>query len=269
MPEVSREQTLRLCDLNLAAYLRHANTYAAGGEYRDQDGLLLFAGSHPTPHPYVNGLLRLSPAMSSAETLQRARDFFGERKRGFAVWIRDHADSDLESTVRAAGLWQRPPLEGQPGIFIDRPVPPAKTGGVEIRRVTTEQEARDYLHVVGEGWGMGGSPPELVWALFLTPEAVLAPQVLAFVAYLEGTPAGGCLAFVAHDVAGLYWAASTTAAKGRGLGTACFIAALNAGLDLGARVGSGQSSAKGIPIWRSLGFDVITHYRRYVSPPPR
>ena len=135
--------------------------------------------------------------------------------------------------------------------------------------LSTERQASDYLACVGEAWGMADSPPELVAAMFLTPRAVLVPEAAAFVAYVDGMPGAGCMTYVSHEVAGMYWAGTTAAGKGRGLGAACFVAAMDAGFAIGARMASGQSSSKGTPIWVDLGFEVITHYRRYLVTPPR
>lgn len=262
------EQARVLSDLNLGAYLAHAARRAPGGAVAEGDGLVLYAGSHRNPGPYINGLFRLDAGVPPAEALERADAFFAPRKRGYAVWVRDHADADLEAEVRAAGFWQRPPAEGQPGIAIDRPIPPRQLDGVDIRRVADEQSARDFLHVVGDAWGMAGSPPELVWAQFLHPRALLAPEVGAFVVYVEGSmPAAASMNFVRHETAGLYWVARAQAARGRGLGAAAAIASLNAGFKMGARIAIAQSSMRGTPLWISLGFEVITRYRRYVVRP--
>jgi hypothetical protein len=268
-PPPSREDALRRSDLNLAAYVRHAAGHAPGGTVEERDGLLLFAGSHPNPQPHVNGALRLDPGLSAREVVERARAFFDSRNRGHALWARDHADRDIDALARESGFAWRPPAEGLPGIYIDRPLPLADVPGVEFRRVTTYGEACDYLACVGEAWGMAGSPPELVWAMFLTPEAVLAPQVAAFVAYADGRPLAGSMAYVAHEVAGLYWMGTTAAGKGRGLGASCLIASLEAGFHLGATMACGQASMKGTPVLVSIGFEVITHYRRYFVPPRR
>jgi hypothetical protein len=262
------EEARRLSDLNLASYLLHAARHAPGGGAEERDGLILFAGGHPNPGPYINGVLRLDSRVPAPEVLAAAERFFSPRGRGYAVWIREHADADLEGAVRAARFPQRPPVVGQPGIAIDAAIPRDKNPSVEIRPVVDERGAQDYLRVVGEAWGMIDSPAELVWAMFLQPAAVLAPRATAFVAYEEGLPAGGSMLFMADDVAGIYWAGRARAAKSPGLGTACFVACVDAGFKLGARLAVAQSSLKGTPIWESLGFEVITHYRRYIAPPP-
>ena len=37
------------------------------------------------------------------------------------------------------------------------------------------------------------------------------------------------------------------------------------GLERGATSTSGQASAMGVPLWQSLGFEIVTRYRRYLA----
>src|SRR4051812_23364741 len=89
----SSDELLLLADLSLAEYLRHLARY--GGTVLEEDGLLLFAGAHPQPNPYRNGALRLDRRLSAAEARSRADAFFGQRRRSYALWVREHADDDL------------------------------------------------------------------------------------------------------------------------------------------------------------------------------
>jgi hypothetical protein len=257
----------RLSDLNLAAYLHHVNRHAEGGAFVAEDGLVLFAGAHANPQPYINGLLRIDKTLGPDEALARAQNFFAERDRGYAVWIRDHADDDLERACQGAGYWQRPPLEGQPAVFIDHVPAAEQTARASVRPIETRAEAIAYLDLIGQVYDMGDSPRELVWAMFLTPEAILADDVAAFVAAQDGRPVAGCMTYVAHGLAGMFWAVRAREAEGRGLGAACAAACVEAGFGLGARVASGQGSARGTPLWVALGWEVLTSYRRYLAPP--
>jgi hypothetical protein len=268
MTNVTTDEALRLSDLNLAAYMRHVNQHAEGGTFKDDDGLILFSGAHPNPQPYVNGLLRLDASVTADDTLERARAFFAERKRSYAVWIRDHADADLEQACQQLGYWQRPPLEGQPAVFIDHVPPSELEARAKVRRVDTRDDAIAYLDLIGQVYDMADSPRELIWAMFLTPDAVLSDEVEAFVAIENERLVAGCMTYIAHELAGMFWAVRAREAEGHGLGAACAAACVEAGLAKGAVVASGQGSARGTPLWVSLGWDVLTSYRRYLAPPP-
>jgi hypothetical protein len=255
-------------DANLAAYLRHAALHAPGGAVSDDGGAILYAGAHPNPAPYINGLLRLDAGVAPEDALARADAFFAPLKRSYAVWIRGHADDDLESAVLARGFWCRPPPEGQPGIAVDHPLAAAPLAdNVAIRRVDDDASTGDYLSVLGDAYGMEDSPAELVWAQFLQPEALLAAQVAARVVYAEGVPAAVSMCFVEGDTAGLYWAARSSKMHGRGFGAAAAVASINGAFELGAELVTAQSSARGTRLWLSIGFEEITRYRRYVGRP--
>ena len=204
--------------------------------------------------------------------LERAQEFFKPLKRGYAVWARDHADADLEALAQAAGLFQRPPLEGNPGIACTSGLiaAPALDADIVMRRVDSAETRREYLEVIVSGYGIEGMPFDLAERVVFSTASVDDPRVAAFVAYIDGVPLSGCMAFTEGITAGLQWGATLPGARGRGLGKATFVEANNAAVrEFGAELVVGQASQMGVPLWVSLGFDIITRYRRYLAKPPR
>ncbi len=266
------EEARRRGDLNLVAYLQHLAATAPGGSYDDSDGVLTFAGGHAYPGTYTNGVIRIRNDVDPETVMARARDFFRPLKRGFAVWIRDHADTDLEALAQAAQLFQRPPLEGNPGIAYWGPpiAPPPIPDNATIRRVDDAASRRAYLEVVVAGYGIEGMPFELAERVVFSTASVDDPRVSAFVAYIDDVALSGTMSFAQGDTAGLQWAATLPAARGSGLGKATFVAANNAAItDHGATLVVGQASQMGVPLWVSLGYEVVTRYRRYLAKPPK
>jgi GNAT superfamily N-acetyltransferase len=265
---VNHDDLARSSDRNILDYQRHVTLTARGGALVDEDGLLLFAGAHNYPGTFTNGAMRTNDTMPGEEVLARARAFFGPRRRGFALWVRDHADADLDEVARAAGLWPRPPAEGNAGIAIDRPPPDGwRSRELDIRPVDDDQGRREYLRIVGTVYDMAGATTELVEAVMFSLDSLLAENVTVFLGYHDGVPMSGCMVFVTGDVAGLYWAATLPEARGRGLATACFLASWEAGFRAGATRAVGMASGKGTPLWLKQGFEVVTRYRRYVARP--
>lgn len=111
---MSASRELKLADLNLAGALRHFALHSPAGAVEQRDGVLLFAGGHRYPGAYRNGALRLDAGVDPATLLRIASSFFARRRRGYVVWIRAHADADLEARVRSLGFFQRPPRRGCP-----------------------------------------------------------------------------------------------------------------------------------------------------------
>lgn len=269
-------ELLELADQTLAEYLRYLARY--GGASEDRDGLLLFAGAHPQPNPYRNGALRLDAALPTEAVLERAGDFFGARRRGFALWAREHADRDLEQAATAAGLRA---LERIPELVMhELPayLPPPE--GVQLRRADDARTREDYLQLVAAAWGMADMPREVAARVFFDPDSLDVPNVAAFVAYYDGLPLSAAMTHVSHGVAlGCQAATIRRPKKGqrlprpgrpgqaRGLAESCLWAALELSFaELGAELSLCQTSNLGAPVWLALGYRPFTSYARYVVP---
>ena len=265
-------EQFRRGDANLVSYLAHLSATAPGGSFDDSDGVLTFAGGHAYPGTYTNGVIRIRDDVPAEVVFQRAQDFFKPLKRGYAVWIRDHADRDLEALAKHAGLFQRPPVEGNPGIASTSGVIPPRALGADItmRRVDDDVSRRHYLEVVVAGYGIEGMPFDLAERVVFSTASVDDARVAAYVAYIDDVPLSGCMAYTDGATAGLQWGATLLGARGRGLGKATFIEANNAAVtEFGAELVVSQASQMGVPLWVSLGFEIITRYRRYLAKPPR
>lgn len=268
------EELLALADLTLAEYLRYLAGY--GGATSEEDGLLLFAGSHRQPNPYRNGALRLSRALSPEQVLRAADRFFGSRQSGYALWAREHGDRDIDDAAARTGLHE---LERLPELMMeelpDYLPPPA---GVEIRRAVDARSREDYLDLVADAWGMGSMPRVLAAKVFFDPDSLDVPNVAAFVAYYDEKPLSAAMTYVSHGAALGCQAATIRRAKPgqrlprpgapgrtRGLAQSCLWEALKLSYEqLGARLSLCQTSALGAPVWLGLGYRPFTHYGRYL-----
>lgn len=275
-----------LADLTLADYFRYLARY--GGAVREEDGLLLFAGAHPQPNPYRNGAIRLDDTLDAAEAMRRADRFFAEQKRGFALWVREHADDgDLNALAAERGLRE---LERLPEMVMERMPeylpPPA---GVEIRRAADAQTREDYLAVIADAWGIEAMPREVAARVFFDPDCLAEPQIAAYVAYYEGRPLSASMCVVSHGAAlgcngGTLRVARRSALRDpapdsglprlgppeeqRGLVDSTLWSALDYSFqELGATISVCQTSALGRPVWESLGYEAFSGYTRYFVPP--
>ena len=146
----------------------------------------------------------------------------------------------------------------------DVPVP----SGAELRRVVDAEGVAHYREVAAEAWTSYGIPPEVTATVFSNDALLLAPHVVAVVAYVDDAPLSAAFVLLSHGIAGIYWVSSVSGARGRGLGEACTRAVTNAGFDLGARAVSLQASPMGDAIYRRMGYVEISKYRMLWSPPP-
>ncbi|HWB69660.1 MAG TPA: GNAT family N-acetyltransferase [Solirubrobacterales bacterium] len=225
-----------------------------------------FFGAGTPSHPIAcNTAFRAGDGTAPSEVIAAARDFFAPRERRFSLWVRGGvpADDELESAALESGFER---VYEMPEMLLGEPVEqPALPGGVELRRLASAAQAEDYWRVAGPAYTSIGFPPEM-FAAYQDNEGLLAENVVAFIAYLDGEPVSIAMTIVSHGVAGIYWVGSLAAARGRGLGRAVTSAATNAGFELGADVASLQASPMGRPIYEAMGYETAFDYRLLLSP---
>lgn len=258
------DERWRGAHLNLIESSRRLFELDSGAAIEAGDGWLLGAGT--ASHPLIsNAAFRSDDRLDPDELLERARDFFGARGRGFAVWARAEAeeDRDLVAAVERAGLQK---VFTMPEMVLDRrPGPCPAPDGVELRRVVSSEDAEDFWRVAVNAYATNGFPEE-VFRFYDRHEGLWADDVAAFLALLDGRPASIAMTIVNHDVAGIYWVGTAQDARGRGLGQVLTTAAVEAGLGLGGEIASLQASPLGRPIYERMGFEAIHGYELYLCP---
>jgi ribosomal protein S18 acetylase RimI-like enzyme len=252
--------------LNLIESSRQLFELDPGAEIEAGAGWVFGAGR--SPHPVIsNAAFRADDGLDPGELLERAQAFFADRGRGFALWARDGAteDRDLIDAAEAAGLKQ---VYEMPEMVLDRrPEAQPAPAGVELRRVASAGDAEDYWRVATAAYASLGFPPE-IFAFYERHDGLVAGNAAAFVADLDGRPAGIAMTIVSHGVAGIYWVGAGEEARGRGLGWTVTASAIDAGFDLGAEVASLQASPMGEGLYRRMGFETIFSYRLLMCAPP-
>ncbi len=258
--------------LNLAESSRRLFGLDPGAQVEAGEGWLFGAGR--STHPVIsNAAFRLDDRLDPSEFVERARAWFAPRERGFAVWARAGAeeDRDLIEAAERAGLrnvYEMPEmvLEGD-AIADGASLAGEPVAGVELRRVGSSQEAAQYWRVATASYASIGFPAE-IFAFYENNEYLWADGAAAFLAHVDGRPAGISMTIVTHGIAGIYWVGATEEARGRGLGRTMTAIAVEAGLEMGGTWASLQASPMGASIYRRMGFKTIFDYRLYMCPPP-
>jgi len=265
VPTATDVDLLVAADSDLAAALCHFARYSPGSVHHALDGLVLVAGSHPHPGPYRNAALYLG-VMDAAEAVDVARAWFQERSRSFVFWSPQHIASKLDSILEPIGQLLEP--DGLPQLASRiNPGAGACPDGVELCVVTEPRQREDFLAVNAAGWGFADMPRDLAAATFFHPDILDHPNVRAILAYQHGKPVATAAAFVHDIVVGGYWGATIPEARRQGLGELVVRRMWNAGFAMGAQIAVNQASGSGIEIWKRLGFEEITRYRRWLVPP--
>ncbi len=260
--ELNRRAHLNLIDSSRQLFELDPEATVEAGE-----GWMFGAG---TPdHPAIsNAAFRRDDGVDPEQFIAAARGFFGERGRGFSVWLRDGVpeDRDLAVAAEAAGLQC---VHSMPEMVLRAPVAvPPLPPAAELRRLSRAEEAESYWRIAAASYTSIGFPPE-VFGFYTDGTGLLADNVAAFIAYLDGTPVSIAMTVVTDAVAGVYWVGSLEQARGKGLGRATTIAATNAGFDLDANIASLQASPMGKPIYTAMGYETIYEYRLLMAAPPR
>lgn len=257
---------LQRAHFNLVDSSRQFFELDPGAAIEAEPGWLFGAGS--SAHPVIsNGAFRRDDAVDAGELVTRAKEFFAARERGFSIWVRggQAEDRDLVAAAEAAGLQL---VYEMPEMTLGEKLPPPELpSGAELRRLTASDQATDFWQVATTSYASIGFPPE-VFAGYTNHAGLLAENVVAFLALLEGEPVSIAMTMVSHGVAGIYWVGSLAQARGKGLGRAVTVAATNAGFDLGADVASLQASPMGKPIYLELGYETAFEYQMWMSPTP-
>lgn len=256
----------RRAHLNFVESSRRLFGLDPGAEIEATEGWMLGAGT--SSHPLIsNAAFRVDDRLDPGELLERARAFFGERGRRFALMTRAGTpeDEDLIAAAEEAGLEA---AYSMPEMILgrraeERPLP----AGTGLRRVEGAEDAAAYWRVAAQSYTSIGFPPE-VFAHYTDHEGLRAPGVAAFLAHFDGEPASIAMTIVTDRVAGIYWVGSHERARGRGLGWATTAAAVNAGFEMGADMASLQASPMGEQLYRRMGFETVFEYRLFLAPAP-
>jgi hypothetical protein len=268
MSQTIAAELLDLGDQNVAEFIRHIARAGEETHILEEDGLLLVAGSHPNPGPYRNVAMRIGDGLSAEEVFARADAFFGGFSRGYCLWVRMHADRDVDeiATERGFRLLEE---EGLPQLARAGAPDPVEPGpGIELRWAVDEQSRRDFLMVNADAWGMGGAPYDLVRATLFEPSILDAPNVTAAIAYIDDKPAGTCMSInYPPHVAGGYWGGTAGWARKRGLHDLTSRAIFHAAAEqLGATISVSQTSPGAAKNLERMGLQQISSFKRYLVP---
>ena len=241
---------------------------AAGGAVLDEGGVVLVAGPHWLP-VLVNTVTRVDPSVTASDVLALAHDFFAPRGRGYSVQAVDGRDDDIIAAAEAAGFVSQGDAAATPLMVLDEP--PAAVDapeGSRIERVTTIAQVDDIATLCTDAYAVYGMPPDVAPACLQPPSIVLAPHLVAYVAYDDAGPVATAQALATHGCAYVQWVATAQRAFKRGFGAAITQATTIGGFELGASMATLMASPMGAPLYRKLGWrDVGAISSRFTMPP--
>jgi GNAT superfamily N-acetyltransferase len=223
----------------------------------ESDGELLIAS--PASLQFLNALMREARDGGADELLERARQFFFERGRGFVVYTWP-GDPELERATLATGMF--PVLERYPEMVCRSPLEPLAG---ELRAVGDEEDAAAYWRVCDEAYPSIGFPRGMFSQIFAPDLLLDGDRVWACIAREDGRPVACASLWLTSGggstVGFVGWVAALPDTRGRGLAAACTVAATNRAFELGAQLASLQASPMGEALYRRLGYEELFAYR--------
>jgi ribosomal protein S18 acetylase RimI-like enzyme len=264
-----RRRLLEWSDVNAVAALRFF-TLRSGGEVSEPRGALLAASPHDYVGPFHNAAAPTDEVVSPSDVVEHGLDFFGERGRGFVLWVPEHAHLGLADEARERGLRPRHGGGGAPGMALTRRIdPPVVPEGMDLQVVADATAADEFASLVADAFAMRARPQPrpASLAMFADARLVLDPMAVAMIVRIEGRPVAGGLSFLHAEAAGLYWISTIQELRGRGLAGMVTRALVQESFARGAEGIVLQASASGAGVYRRLGFVDVTRYVRFIAPP--
>ncbi len=161
---------------------------------------------------------------------------------------------DLGRRLEAHGMTPDAEVPGMAMLLADMPAEAAAVPGLTIAEVGDGAAMVRWIETVATGSEFPDVVREQLMVLYGRYGFQPSTTVRYLLGSLEGRPVATSLLFFSAGVAGLYCVATVPDARGRGIGNAITLAALQAARDQGYAVGVLQSSAMGLAIYRRLGF---------------
>lgn len=250
-----------IADLGLADGLRVHSHFGDGGEVLEQDDLLVVTCEHRFPVGLFNAAFPLVRGANRARAerwLSAATAFFRQRQRGFSIYCVEGLDNALLQRCMELGFVdQRPSPAMVCRARVEEPLIPRLT----MRMATTAQEIADFVEVAAPVYADTGLPRTITERMFANHNRVLASGIAVWIGYVEDAPVTACWVQCRHGVGGVYWVATLPYYRGRGYGAAITRRATNHAFELGATAVTLQASVMGEPIYRAMGYQLISRYR--------
>jgi GNAT superfamily N-acetyltransferase len=222
----------------------------------------VFGARTDVPVPFFSGIARTT--LEDASTIDRVKASFQGRHAAFRWWLTPSVQpANLETLLLERGFRH---VYDARGMVADLgSVAVGKTLGpdVSIRRVTSVDEFEPWLDI----FLLSFARPPQERAFWRQPYEFFGFGADArwahYVGFLGDTPVSTTSVLMAGDLAGIYNVATIPAARGRGVGRAVTLAAMEHGKERGAVKAVLQSSEMGYPVYRSIGYEDVCFLRLY------
>ncbi len=194
--------------------------------------------------------------------IEQARSWFGARRSGYCLFLRDLADASVIEEAEGLGYVRE---RSQPVMARNLPLPQSELpAGTTFEAVQDRAAASRYLSVRADR--PNDHPPDDEEAAFIH-RMVSFGLFRYFVATLDGRPVARASAFASRGVVSVSNVFVAPEARRQGLGAAVTAHACASARN--ATVAVLEASAMGEPLYRRMGFETRWHHVRLEPPESR
>jgi GNAT superfamily N-acetyltransferase len=262
LPDFSPAALVKAIEDNFIA--SWANLGRLGGELHQADGIVRIANAIPRI-PY-NGVLHTDWQDTNVMAGIAANIAYFRARKAQMMWaiLPSTQPPDLARYLEAQGFTRWCELIGMAAELSRLPEPQSLPPSTEIHEVDDLQRLRQYAELVVEKWQLAPDDTELIFALHR--QWGLGPDKSGrrWLAWQNGLPVAKAFLSLAAGVAGIYGVSTVPEARRQGLGRAVTIAALAAAQKLGFHISVLHSTAMGLGVYQSLGFEEYCTISIYV-----
>lgn len=243
--------------LAAAATWRGRNRHLDGHLVDERDGVVVSISGLPAPS-FSGAAIEREPGDAPA-ALRWADERFASRAATLGVVVErgrhpsvERALEDMELRVTSS--------EPAMAVEVRRVEPPPPIDGLEIRRASTTQDLAAMATLEVDTFGTDAAT-----ATGFFSEGILElPAVSLYVASFDGVPVSMAYTQEHEGALGVFGVATATSARGRGYGTAVTATAILDGGRDGADLAWLQASEMGVPVYRRMGFEVVSTWDVWV-----
>ena len=252
---------------NLLEFFRHFARAHKSGKVAELDGVSI-ASSGLDCHMF-NAAFFSGPVIDSLGDLERrialASSHLSRRQQGWAFWA---CEGRLEGRIadRAAGAFERREMRfavRHPGMASEALSAPNRSlASLEIRRVEQRQTRLALAHINAVAFGM----PFDWCAELYDVDGLWNDDFAGYVGYRNGEAVTAAATLAAAEAIGVYCVATLPGHERKGCAEAVVRHAVAHGQQ---RSGLGrsilQSTPPGLPLYRRMGYEVVTHFSIYTG----
>jgi GNAT superfamily N-acetyltransferase len=222
----------------------------SGGSVTVDDGLVLVAGSHPSPVIANTAFRDLGAPGAAAGAPERIARHYRRIGHGVGLLTAVGPDDDLEEAAARSG-WS--PVIDLPVMTVTKP---SEVGdpSVTIRPADAEADLEAFREVLAAGFTDDEDERGMLRSMFATPNSLASPGARAVLAFEGGVAVGAGAEYRFEGSAVVGWITVLESHRRRGIGAAITATLANDALRDGAGLVALQASSMGASVYRALGF---------------